>query len=51
MISSSIHADELPLMMSSEEFNPKLAEASWKMRGIPITRDESVDLINGKRRD
>jgi hypothetical protein len=47
----SSHADELPLRMSPEDFIPKLAEASWKMRGILITRDKPVDLIKGKRGD
>jgi len=50
-MSSSIHAEKLPLWMSPEDFIPKLAGASWKMRGILITRDKPVDLIKGKRRD
>jgi hypothetical protein len=37
--------------MSPEDFIPKLAEASRKMRGILITRDKLVDLIKDKRRD
>jgi hypothetical protein len=31
--------------MSPEDFIPKLAETSRKMRGIPIMRDKPVDLI------
>jgi hypothetical protein len=31
--------------MFPEDFIPKLAEASPKMRGIPITRDKPIGLI------
>jgi hypothetical protein len=31
--------------MFPEDFIPKLAEASRKMRGIPILRDKPVELI------
>jgi len=44
-MSSSIYADELPPKMSPEDFNPKLAEASRKMRGIPIMRNKPISLI------
>jgi len=44
-MSSSIHADELPPKMFPEDFVPKLAEASQKMKGIPIMRDKPVGLI------
>jgi len=37
--------------MFPEDFIQKSAEASWKMRGILITRDKPVDLIKDKRRD
>jgi hypothetical protein len=39
-MSSSIHADELPLRISPEDFIPKLAEASRKMGGISFMRDK-----------
>jgi len=39
IMSCSIHADELPPKIFPEDFNPKLAEASRKMRGIRIMRD------------
>jgi hypothetical protein len=35
--------------MSPEDFVPKLAEASWEMKEILITRDKQVDLIKGKK--
>jgi hypothetical protein len=40
IISSSIHADEFPLKKPPEDFIPQLAEASRKMRGIPLRRDK-----------
>jgi hypothetical protein len=44
-MSSSIHADELPLKMFPEDFIPKLAEASRKMREILIMRDKPIGQI------
>jgi len=44
-VSTCIYADELSLKMSPEDFIPKLAEPSRKMRGIPILRDTLIGLI------